>query len=107
MERLVTTWLVPLERMPSEEMSQTPWRASKATAGSLIALYGPAGLATVVVPGRKPLVQVAPLLAERAQPMLADPPPKIRPTWKADTIVDPKLKVSGSTSVRCWLAALV
>ena len=72
-----------------------------------MALNDPGGLATVVVPGRKPLVQVAPLLAERAQPMLADPPPKTRPTWKAEMIVEPKLKVSGSTSVRCWLAALL
>jgi len=39
--------------------------------------------------------------------MLADPPPKTRPTWKAEMIVEPELKVSGSTSVRCWLAALV
>jgi len=57
-ERLVTTWLVPLERMPSEEISQTPWRASKATAGSLMALKVPGGVATVVVAGRKPLVQL-------------------------------------------------
>ena len=57
-ERLVTTWLIPLERMPSEEISQTPCRASKATAGSLMALNGPVGVATPVVPGRKPLVQL-------------------------------------------------
>jgi hypothetical protein len=106
-ERLVTTWLVPLERMPSEEISQTLWRASKATAGSLMALNDPGGLATVVVPGRNPLVQVVPPSVERAQPMLADPPPKTRPTWKVETIVEPKLKVSGSTWVRCWLAPLV
>jgi hypothetical protein len=43
----------------------------------------------------------------RAQPMLADPPPGTRPSWKADTIVLPATKVSGSTSVRCWLGALV
>ena len=60
-----------------------------------------------VMPGRNPLVQVAPPLVEVAQPMLADPPPKTRPTWKAETMMDPKLKVSGSTSVWCWLAALV
>jgi hypothetical protein len=100
-ERLVTTWVVPLERMPSEEISQMLCLASKATAGSLIALKAPGGLATVVVPGRNPLFQVLPLSDERAQPMLAEPPPKTRPTWKTETMVLPATKVSGSTSVRC------
>ena len=34
--------------------------------------------------------------------MLEAPPPETRPTWNAETIVDPKAKVSGSTSVLCW-----
>jgi len=29
------------------------------------------------------------LSAERAQPMLAEPPPKMRPTWKVETMVLP------------------
>jgi hypothetical protein len=35
--------------------------------------------------------------------MSVAPPSKKRPTWKADTIVEPFEKVSGSTSVACWL----
>ena len=61
----------------------------------------------LVMPGSRPLVQVAPLLVEVAKPMAQAPPSKIRPTWKAATIVEPNEKVSGSTSVRvlagrCW-----
>jgi hypothetical protein len=33
--------------------------------------------------------------------MLEAPPPDTRPTWKAETIVEPNANVSGSTSVRC------
>src|SRR4029453_13339640 len=84
---------------PRVEMSQTLCRASKATDGSLACWYGPP--ATVVMRGRNPLVQVEPPLGEGAHPMVDDPPPDTRPTWKADTIVLPKLNVSGSTSVRC------
>ena len=93
--------------MPSEEINQTLCLASKATPGSLMALKAPGGVATAVVAGRNPLVQVAPLSADVPQPMLAAPPPKTRPTWKAETMVLPATKVSGSTSVRCWLAVLV
>src|SRR5215467_711455 len=39
--------------------------------------------------------------------MSAAPPPKIRPTWKEEIIVVPKVKLSGSTSVACWLLELV
>src|SRR5438093_13372465 len=39
--------------------------------------------------------------------MLEAPPLKKRPTWNADTMVEPAANVSGSTSVRCWLVALV
>src|SRR5919197_110412 len=35
------------------------------------------------------------------------PPLKKRPTWYAATTVEPKAKVSGSTSVACWLVVLV
>src|SRR5207302_224917 len=59
------------------------------------------------MPGRNPLVHVAPPLIEVAKPMSAPPPLKIRPTWNALTMVEPKAKVSGSTSVACWLVLLV
>src|SRR2546423_343883 len=39
--------------------------------------------------------------------MLEDPPSKKRPTWNVDTRVLPDANVSGSTSVACWLDALV
>jgi hypothetical protein len=39
--------------------------------------------------------------------MLAAPPSNIRPTWNAETMVEPNENVSGSTSVLCWLIALV
>src|ERR671930_303145 len=35
------------------------------------------------------------------------PPLKKRPTWYAATTVEPDAKVSGSTSVACWLVVLV
>src|SRR5216684_583309 len=67
----------------------------------------PAGVAKGVVPGRKPLVKLLPSLVDVAKPMSEAPPLKKRPTWKVETIVEPKAKVSGSTSVRCWLVLLV
>src|SRR5215470_11259199 len=67
----------------------------------------PAGVEKGVVPGRKPLVKLLPPLVEVAKPMSEAPPLKKRPTWKAETKVLPKAKVSGSTSVRCWLVLLV
>src|SRR5437870_4891087 len=39
--------------------------------------------------------------------MFDEPPSVKRPTWKADTTVDPYEKVSGSTSVRCRLVLFV
>src|SRR5262249_32009265 len=87
--------------MPSQEMSQAPWRKSKATDGSLTAKNGPAGVGTTVVEGRKPWLQERPRLWEAAQPMLQEPPLKTRPTWNVATAVEPKAKVSGSTSVAC------
>src|SRR5260370_28183337 len=67
----------------------------------------PDGVAKGVVPGRKPLVKLLPPLVEVAKPMSEAPPLKKRPTWKAETIVEPKAKESSSTSVRCWLVLLV
>src|SRR6266700_1340282 len=56
------------------------------------------------MPDRKPLFQVVPLSVEVAQPILSLPPRFAkRLAWKAATIVEPKEKVSGSTSVLCWL----
>jgi len=61
-----------------------------------------------VSPGRKyGVAHVAPPSVERVTPMSVAPPSKKRPTWKAETIVAPLEKVSGSTSVACWLVALV
>src|SRR5438128_669409 len=67
----------------------------------------PGGVAKTVLDGRKPLVKLFPPLVEVANPMLEAPPLKKRPTWKAETMVEPKAKVSGSTSVACWLVLLV
>src|SRR6266545_4830008 len=61
----------------------------------------------MVVAGRKPCRQVLPPLREVAQPMLAAAPMNTRPTWKADTMVDPAAKESGSTSVWCAEKVLV
>ena len=88
-------------------MSQTPSLASNATDGSLARGYGPAGVANTVVPGKKPAVHELPLLVDVAKPMLLAPPLKKRPTWKAATIVDPDDRVSGSSSVACWLVEFV
>src|SRR6185369_6500804 len=103
-ERLVRTSTAdPL--IPRLEISHTLCRASKATEASLTWPYGPPAL--VVMPGRKPLVQVAPPSPERVQPMLEAPPPKTRPTWNAATIVEPDANVSGSTSLWCCACASV
>src|SRR3954447_25362464 len=56
------------------------------------------------MPGNKPLVHEAPLFVDVANPMAHAPPSKMRPTWKADTIVDPFENVSGSTCA-WWLVA--
>src|SRR5262245_5347113 len=86
---------------PSQEISQTPSRASKATDGSLTAKKGPAGIDALVVAGRKPWVQETPPLVLVAQPMSLAPPLKTRPVWNVATTVDPHANVSGSTSVAC------
>src|SRR5579872_1085594 len=59
------------------------------------------------MPGKKPWVQVDPPFVEVAKPMSEEPPSEIRPVWNADTMVEPNAKVSGSTSVACWLLGLV
>jgi len=61
----------------------------------------PLGVENAVVPGRKPLLKLVPPLVEVANPMSDAPPPKKRPTWKADTKVLPEANVSGPTSVLC------
>src|SRR4051812_18019431 len=91
-----------------EEMSQVPCAASKATDGSLTRSYGLGAPELDVMPGRNPgAPQVAPPSVERTNPMSVAPPSKKRPTWKAATTVPPAAKVSGSTSVACWLVGLV
>src|SRR2546423_3635350 len=67
----------------------------------------PAGVVLPVIPGREPWIQLVPPSTEVAKPMSEEPPPNTRPTWNADTIVEPELNVSGSTSVRCWACASV
>jgi hypothetical protein len=52
-----------------------------------------------VTPGRRPFVQLDPLLVDVAKPIAQAPPSYIRPTWNAATIVEPFANVSGSTSV--------
>src|SRR5205823_11957625 len=42
-----------------------------------------------------------------AKPISEAPPPSMRPTWNAVTMIGPKANVSGSTSVACWLVELV
>jgi len=76
--------------------------ASNATDGSLARAQGPLPW-DVVTPGRKPWFQVCPPSVLVAKPMSLEPPSKKRPVWKADTRVDPKARVSGSTSVACAL----
>src|SRR4051794_19488389 len=91
-----------------DEISHVLWRWSKATLASLTRSYWlPGGALFCVRPGRKPELQV-PLGARRAHPMSDAPPLKNRPTWKPETSVPPpSAKVSGSTSVACWLVVFV
>jgi len=82
-------------------MSQVPCARSKATAGSLTALYVPP--AKMVIPVSRPFCQVTPPSVEVAKPMSEAPPSKKRPIWKTATSVEPKAATAGSTSVACWL----
>src|SRR5256885_2804273 len=111
-ERLTSTSTAPVPPvgrlwMARYEISQVWWRRSNATGASLARSYAPAGWVNGVTPGRNPCTKWLPASIEVAQPMSAPPPSTIRPTWKADTHVAPNENVSGSTSDRCWLAALV
>src|SRR3954453_11080529 len=63
--------------------------------------------ANFVMPGNTPLVHVAPLSVEVANPASDAPPSKKRPNCAAATIVDPNENVSGSTIVLCWLVVFV
>ena len=58
-----------------------------------------------MVPGRNPLVQLAPLLVDVAHPMSLAPPSGKRPVWNTPTTVEPNENVSGSSSV--WWKLLV
>ena len=51
--------------------------------------------------GNSPERHERPLSVDVAHPIAVAPPPSIRPTWNADTTVDPALKVSGSTTLEC------
>jgi hypothetical protein len=82
-ERLVTTALPctpPASSRVSEDTSQALWAASYATDASVARSLGPAP-AYLVIPGSRPLVQVAPLLVDVANPTAHAPPSKMRPTW--------------------------
>src|SRR5579864_271651 len=61
----------------------------------------------MVRPGKNPVAQMAPLSEVVAKPMSDAPPPKMRPAWKALTIVVPVENALTSTSVACWLPGLV
>src|SRR5215467_13521124 len=109
-ERLTrTVGTTPVGSSGMELISQAPSAASKATEGSLTASYGlPVAPDVEVRPGRKPgSPQVAPPSPERAKPMSVEPPLTNRPTWNVATTVLPAAKVSGSTSVACWLVEFV
>src|SRR6478752_5317282 len=109
-ERLTkTVGTAVLGRIGMDEISHAPCRASNATDGSLTRSNGlPAAPELNVRPGRNPgAPQVAPPFPERTKPISVDPPLKKRPTWNALTTVLPNAKVSGSSSVACWLEELV
>ena len=88
-------------------MSQTPCAASNATTGSLARVCSPAGRLAVVSPGSSPLRHVRPSSAETANPMFVAAPSNRRPTWYVTTVVRPTVRLSGSTSVSCWLSGFV
>jgi len=101
-ERLtITAAPLTLALSASEETIQTPCLASKATDGSLTRAYGPGGFVKGVIPGMTPLVHDTPLFVDVAQPMSDAPPSKKRPSWGAETMVDPNEYESGSTIVLC------
>jgi hypothetical protein len=51
----------------------------------------------VEVPVRKPFVKLLPPLMDVAKPILDEPPLKNQPTCKAETMMEPKARVTGST----------
>src|SRR5712692_3708065 len=92
----------------SEDTSQTPCLASKATLASVARAKVPGEVVNTVRPGRNPEVHVAPAFCDVANPMADEPPPpKNRPDWKTATTVLPTPRVWASTSVACSLEALV
>ena len=93
-----------------EEISHTRWAASYATDGSLTRSNGLPSPRDAIEreAGQEPgASQVAPPSPDRTNPMSLAPPLKNRPTWKVPTTVLPNAKVSGSTSVACWLDGFV
>ena len=82
-------------------MSHVAWAASYATTGSLARAFAPGGRLATVRPGRSPLRHVAPSFVVTAKPTFVAAPSKRRPTWNVATVVRPKVKLSGSTSVSC------
>jgi hypothetical protein len=104
--------LVVVNSSGIDDTSQVLCRASKATLASLTRSYrapvAPPMPDVAVMPGRNVGVpQVLPPSVDLETPMSVPPPSKKRPTWKAETIVEPLAKVSGSTSVACWLVVFV
>src|SRR2546421_49298 len=91
----------------SDETIQTPCIRSWATEGSLTRANGPGGFWKTVIPGRVPLVYDTPLSTDLANTMPEAPPSVKRPDCAAATPVEPKKYESGSTTVLCWLEALV
>src|SRR2546426_742414 len=81
------------------QVIQTSCSGSYPTDGSLIRAHGPGGVEYTVVLGRNPCVHVTPLSVVVSHPMLSDPPSVNRPVWWTATVVEPKEKVSGSSSV--------
>ena len=59
-----------------------------------------------VIAGRIPERQLLRPLAEVAKPIAPAPPPKLRPTWKAETVRSPAETLEGSTMVASWPTAL-
>src|SRR5262245_31089620 len=92
-----------LSEKPSDAISQTPCKASYATAGSLAREKGPRGRDATVRPGSTPLRQWRPASVDTAKPMLRAPPLEKRATWNAATTTGPHAKLSGSASV-AWMA---
>src|SRR5439155_9482568 len=103
----ITAAPVMLALSARDETIQTPCIRSWATEGSLTRANGPGGFWKTVIPGSVPLVYDTPLSTDLANTMPEAPPSVKRPDCAAATPVEPKKYESGSTTVLCWLEALV